>query len=448
MAKGDVVFAFGGTFLVGVLVASIGNLWWMLIAASAIFLFAIRKWNLKICASIILFLTLGFFYFFLFENFTEPNLVSGEKIEAMVLDEPSVYDKYQKLTLESQGKEFETITSPEKIFRYGDIVGVTPQKIENKVLIFPEIEFIKSEPGKIKGNLIKFRHFVIEKYNRHLSHKSASLMQGIMLGYKSNFSKEFKDNLSKSGTAHIVALSGYNIAILILAISYFFVPLVGRKTTFGIMTVLIVLFTLMVGGEASIVRAAIMGFLIILAKETGRLYSLRNAIIFAAFLMVLFDPRILAFDLGFQLSFLSLFGIVYVSPLIKLGVSKLKSIPLGVKDNISNTLAAQLMVSPLILNTFGQISLLGIVANVLILSFVPLAMLLGFILFVLSIFSAGLAEILSWFLEFLLQYMIGVINLFGNLNIGFSGELGPFYTIGYYLVIIWLMYNFRKHERA
>ena len=108
--------------------------------------------------------------------------------------------------------------------------------------------------------------------------------------------------MSQSGTTHLVALSGYNITVIAIAVSTLLSYFLRRRIVFWLSILTIIAFVLMTGAEASVVRAAIMGGIILLAKQIGRIHSMRNAIVFAALLMVLFNPKILRFDIGFQLS--------------------------------------------------------------------------------------------------------------------------------------------------
>ena len=108
-------------------------------------------------------------------------------------------------------------------------------------------------------------------------------MAGITLGERAEFSKEFKEAMSKSGTTHLVALSGYNITILVLAVAYVLNFFASRRLVFWLTLLIIIGFVAMTGAEASVVRAAIMGGIVLLAKRANRLYSFRNAIVIAAF---------------------------------------------------------------------------------------------------------------------------------------------------------------------
>ena len=251
--------------------------------------------------------------------------------------------------------------------------------------------------------------------------------------------------MSLSGTTHIVALSGYNISVIVLAAGTLFSFFFSRLISFYLSVGFIILFVLMTGVEASIIRAAIMGVIVLLAEETERIYSIRNAIIISAFLMVLFNPRVLAFDLGFQLSFAALLGIVYILPALK-NILKIKNKGfLSWKENALTTVSAQLAVAPLLLGNFGIFSLTSFLANILILSAVPLTMGLGFLMGGLGFISEFLAQAVGLAVNLLLTYELWLIDLFSRITLPIiTDSFGFLAAIIYYLILTCFIYKFNK----
>ena len=224
--------------------------------------------------------------------------------------------------------------------------------------------------------------------------------------------------MSASGTTHLVALSGQNITIIVIAISSFFGFFSRRKSVFWLTLLIITFFVLMTGAEASVVRAAIMGGIILLAKQISRIHSMRNVIAVAAFIMVLYNPQVLRFDFGFQLSFAALIGIVYFSPTIK-KIFKMKEGEgfLGWRENFLTTTSAQLAVLPLILINFSNFSPLSLLANILILEAIPLTMIFGFALGAIGFISLPMAIIFSWFVNLFLIYELAIIDIFSKISL-------------------------------
>ena len=266
--------------------------------------------------------------------------------------------------------------------------------------------------------------------------EKAALIAGMTIGAKEGFSKEFKDKMSISGTTHIVALSGYNISIISLNVLAILALFLTRSASFYITVAVISLFVLMTGAEASAVRAAIMGILALFAKERERQFSMKNAIIFAATGMVLVNPRVLVFDLGFQLSFAALLGIVYFLPVLQKIFRFEKSGFFSWRENALTTISAQLAVVPLLLGKFGTVSLTSIFANILILGAVPLTMGLGFIIALSGLASEFLAVAIALQAGLLLGYELLVIDVFSKFALPIASD---FFNLGtslaYYLIL-------------
>lgn len=460
MHPSDIVFYGASAFLVGVLTASAGwNFLLVFILAvalgAAVFILSPREvggFVLKKVRPLLLIVFLicffaGAFYYNLYLNLreTRENIHFGDEISfyGVVITEPKFSEKTQFFDVELQppfAGKVRIVTSQVPERRYGDLLAFRgsierpERRIDSPVSVFPKVEYKESGRGFwFKANLLNLKSSFINQFRRVLPADSAALLSGITFGYQSDFTRDFKDKMSASGTTHLVALSGYNIAILVLVIAALLNYFLSRRLTFYLTVVVILLFVVMVGAEPSVVRAAIMGFLILLAKEVGRVYSFRNAITLAAFVMVLFDPTILVWNLGFQLSFLSLLGIVYLLPAIKKFLKlKEEGSVLGWRENALTTLSAQLAVAPMLILNFNQFSPTSLLANVLILEFVPLTMALGFSLaFIGTVFSA-LGSVLAWFINLLLVYEIGVINLFATFQLPLGGWLNSLAVFALY----------------
>jgi competence protein ComEC len=315
------------------------------------------------------------------------------------------------------------------------------------VVSFPDIELMtKNQGSKIKYQLLKLKYFAESSFARSFSPEEAAFMSGLTLGETAEFSKEFKERMKTTGTTHLVALSGYNITIIAAAVMAMLGTLrIGRKWRFIGSTVAILAFVLMTGAEASVVRAAIMGFIGLLAGQVARAYSFRNAITVAAFAMVLTNPKVLVWDIGFELSFLALLGLVYVRPALMNffrvtgGAGFLEW-----RENLFTTLAAQIAVLPLLLSRFGTFSVLSILTNVLILAFVPLTMSVGFLVVGISLISQFMARLIGFVGSILMRYEMWVIDFFSRFDrasISFdhmSVWLSLIYYICLILFVVWV----------
>jgi len=300
---------------------------------------------------------------------------------------------------------------------------------------FPEVDRVKRNDGNpIVTRLFAIRRAAVETYKRALPADEAALLAGITLGERAEFDREFRENMANSGTTHLVALSGYNISVVAEAILLACGLLLRRTAAFYATLGAVVGFVVMAGAEASVVRAAIMGSIVLLATHIGRTHSMRNAIAISACAMVLYNPNVLRYDLGFQLSFAALIGIIYVKPYLDAYIKRKKSGVLNWRENLSGTLSAQLMVFPILMQSVGSFSLVSLASNIVILSFIPVTMGLGFLIAAIGFVAAPLATIPAWGVSVLLQYEIGVIELFGTYK-GFSMPMTGALLLFYYAVV-------------
>src|SRR3989344_5818933 len=263
---------------------------------------------------LILFIFIGAIYFYIFDYFQKhPLPIFDQKIK--------FHATVEKVDLKIDGQELIVKTDLPEIklkietfryptFSYGDYIEVegkinkSKSEFINGVIYKPSITLIENGRGFfIKEQLLKIRNGFENNLKKVLPYNQAVFLSGLTVGGRSEFSKELEEKFRQSGTLHLVALSGFNILIIITYVGAFFRLFFSRKKSLWLTSVFIILFVMMTGAEASIIRAAIMGFIVILAEQSGRLLNIRNTIMAAALVMVLFNPKFLVFDLGFQLSF-------------------------------------------------------------------------------------------------------------------------------------------------
>lgn len=474
----DIAFYFISFFILGVLISSSGFSLIISVFFSflsfAIFLlfFAYVQNNSRkyLFLSVLSFATiLGSIYFFIFNVYQQKDFkaIFDKKINfsGVVINYPERSNN-QKLIISLYKPYAGNILATLPLypnFNYGDLIefeGMINQPKNNdykNYLLkddifatsdFPKTKVIKVEQGSlILISLFKLKEGIISGFQKSLPHQKAAFLSGLTLGERAEFSKEFKEKMSKSGTTHLVALSGYNITIIVVAISALFGYFLTRKLTSILAVIAIIVFVLMTGAEASVVRAAIMGFIILLAKQIGRAHSVRNAIAIAAFIMILINPRVLRFDLGFQLSFLALIGIVYLSPqMAKLFKIKELDSFLNWKENILMSSSAQFMVLPFLILNFKGFSFISIISNILILEAVPITMFLGFLMAILGFISLPLEIIIGWCANLFLSYLMFIIDIFSE-SATYSLEIGILGVIIYYLIILGFIAYFSKFKK-
>lgn len=282
-------------------------------------------------------------------------------------------------------------------------------------LNYPEIE--KSESAKIRmfDLLGGLRGRLLGNLSLALPADNAALAAGLLLGDDSGFSREFKADLKRTGTLHVVALSGWNIAIIISVFGHLARLVFRRYFALIFSGAGIIFLILLAGPSASLIRAAIMGFVFIFASLIGREYSPRNAIFFAAAVMTAFDPSAPAYDLGFQLSFLAVLGMVYIAPVLSSRFEKMKFGRLLTVSGFSDSLAAQMAILPAALLGAVTLSPVGLLANAAILFLIPCAFFLSLVVAILGTGAAALSWISASGANAVLSYEINAIHLLGNL---------------------------------
>jgi len=363
-------FAFGGCYLLTILAIIILVVFW-------------KNQTAMMVAFFIFFLTLGIW---LTDNKLQKlnNLNLDQKEFSgivKVIKEPELVDRNQKVIVENNSKEKFLINAysyPK--YDYGDELKIKCilEIPENKTFDYQmylakdgifyicrseNIELISKDKGnKIYAYILKIKDKFLKNINQLLPAPESGLMIGLLLGGDNELSKEIQNNFSKTGMTHIVAVSGYNVTIIAEYLLLLGIAIgLWRKQALWFALVGIFLFVVMVGMLSSAVRAGIMGALLIWAMKNGRLANSTNAIIFAGTVMLLINPLLLRYDIGFQLSFLATLGIVYLSPFLENSLMK-KNRAFGLWEIILLSISAQIFVIPIIMFNFKSLSLISLLA--------------------------------------------------------------------------------------
>ncbi len=294
------------------------------------------------------------------------------------------------------------------------------------------------------GKLFEVKILFESAVNHSVPEPYAAYTNGILLGSRQDIPQSIKDSFSRTSTSHILAISGYNITIIAEALLAVLVLVMRRKRAFWVSVVAILLFTILTGASASVVRAAIMGLLLLFANGYGRLYDAKNGIALAAALMVVLNPFVLVFDIGFQLSFLAVLGLIYFYPILE---NKFKKLPetAGLKESLLMTVSAQALVFPLIIYYFNQFSLVSLPANILVLPLMPLTMLFGFLTGIGGIVFVPLGRAVGLFAWGLGAYQLEVIKWFGSLPFAAVSVVISWFTLlVIYSIIVYGIWKLNK----
>ncbi|MAE68547.1 MAG: ComEC/Rec2 family competence protein [Candidatus Peribacteraceae bacterium] len=337
-------------------------------------------------------------------------------------------------------------------YHFGDRITATgilekPEKIETfyydrylsrydiySVMYRSEIRTNAPEaPGPpLRRKLYSLKSRFEQQINRLYPEPHASFMAGLLTGSRRGIPDDLMEAFNNTGLTHIIAISGYNITIVIAIISslLFWLPL---KIRFFPAAVAIIVFTIFVGASAAVVRAAIMGILGLIALQSGRVSDVRLAILWTAFFMIAWNPKVLWYDAGFQLSFLAVIGLTELSTLLDRIFSRVPK-TLAIRESLQMTVAAQIAAVPLIIILFGRFSLIAPLANLLVTPIIPLAMLFGAMGTVVSFGIFPLGQLIAYLGWACLEWIIGVANIsskipFASIDIDIpSWILIPYYV--------------------
>ncbi|MEK7089901.1 MAG: ComEC/Rec2 family competence protein, partial [Patescibacteria group bacterium] len=298
------IFFYGGIFfLVGILVASLGALPLFVtastVAVSGLFILFYFSDNSKKnlwFAGLLVFIIAGSVYYRIDDaRFRVPRIPLREKIEflGIVMSDPVQKDDMQEMRVVFS-EPFHTnilIKTRHGQFAYGDAIkgsGVVEKQSNGGyaryldgqyirgTMSFPSVEKVGEHKGSvIKSALLDIKHKITNVFTRVLPPEEAIFLSGLTIGARGSFSPELKDAMQKSGTTHLVALSGQNISILVFVTMILLLSIMRHRTAFIIATLIIIGFVIMTGADASVIRAAIVGFIVLLANEIGRAHDIR-----------------------------------------------------------------------------------------------------------------------------------------------------------------------------
>ena len=411
-------------------------------------------------------------------------------IQGMVAEEPDVRDRYCMLTFSASeitaGDAKEEVSGIALIrvpryptYHYGDVLKVTgaletPPQFEDfnyesylarqgiySIIYYPGVEILERGQGFKPLQLIySLRERLSASLSRALPEPQASLAQAILLGLRGNIPDSVYEAFSRTGSAHLLAISGLHISIIIAMFLSLGILVFGRqRSTYIWLTLAITwLYALLAGMHPPIIRAAIMGSLFLIAEYLGRQRSAIIALAFAAAVMVGVQPDLL-WTISFQLSFLAMAGLILLYPyfqtLGRKGVASLfgarqRIVAVGnvVTDGFAATLAAIVAVGPLIAYNFGVVSLVALPATFFSLPALPFIIVTTALVAFLGLFTLLAAQILGWLAWLFLSYLILAVQGFDALphssfevSIVSAWHLRAYYAI---LAGVIALFNHRK----
>jgi len=487
MTKSKIFLYFCLSFIFGIFIASFIkiplNLLWFLLFFSAFLIFSLfyffPKKNFFLIGFLIIFLILGISRYQMVSSKSENNKLlelnnfKEVNFTGIIVNDVVFSNKAQKFEFkpENINGKILIITNRYPEYHYGNkvkIIGKIEAPDENiegfnykdylkkdgiySIMRFPEIKLLEKNCGnKIKQTLFSFKKKFKNISQQFFSPPHQGILEALIFGDEENISNEWKEKLNNVGVRHITAVSGMNITVIIFLV-FNFLLLIGfwRNTSYYLSIIIIILYILMIGMPVSGIRAAIMGILLITAQNLGRISSPLRSVVFAATFMLFLNPFLLKLDIGFQLSFLAILGLIYFQPIF---LNLFKKIPdfkfFPIKTTLSATLSSQIFTLPILIYNFGRISLLSPIVNILIVPILsPLTIL---------IFIFGFLGMISWILGYLfsfpvwlfLEYIVKIIDLFSKIPFtSFKIEnVSYIYLIIFYFVLILFIIMENRKEK-
>jgi competence protein ComEC len=417
-------------FLLGVGLAHRGWLadasWSLLAGGMALVL--LRRKNIWTLLAVVLFgLSLGWWRGSLYvQHLAAYQNYFGHKITIIATaGEDATYDSHKQLTFDTHNiviqETGQILIGKVGVSGFGTPAVFAGDRVQVSGKLYPGRGSYQAKISFAAIDIVQPGHQMVPELRRRfvagmqsaLPEPLASFGMGLLIGQRANLSDEVYQSLLMVGLVHIIAVSGYNLTIILRA-SKGLLSKYSRRLSLLLAFALIGVFLLFAGASASIVRAAIVSILSLLAAYYGRSVKPLVLIILAAAITAWANPYYVWTDVSWYLSFLAFFGVMIVAPMMLVRMPKQWQSSLVLTVALES-LCAELMTLPYILHIFGQMSFIGLVANVLVVALVPLAMLLCLVAGLAGMLVPAIAGWLAWPAVLLLTYMLDVATMLSHI---------------------------------
>jgi len=391
-------------------------------------------------------------------------------LTGIISNEPDFRDTSQKLKVKIGASLVLVTASRYPEFKYLDKIKITgkletPTETEDfsyknylmkdgiySVMGFPKIEKPENRDrvsviSRVYSGILDLKQKIRESVENNFLPPQSSILEGTLLGDNGALSNDLKNKLNITGLRHIIAVSGTHVVILSTIIMFILLAMgFWRGQAFYISLIFIFTYIILTGLPASGIRAGIMGGIYLLAQKLGRMSAGFRVITLACAIMLLANPLLLFYDVGFQLSFLAVLGMIFLEPIIKVLLKKImKEKVKNLTSIVSTTLSAQIFTLPIMVYNFGNISFVSLLTNILVLPIVDYLMIIGF----LSVFAGIFSNVLGWIISvpcwLLLTYFLKVIDIFSKpWAIKYVENVHWLWLLASYLIIFFATYFLNK----
>ncbi|MDQ5962311.1 MAG: Competence protein [Patescibacteria group bacterium] len=384
-------------------------------------------------------------------------------VQGEIIREPEMRDTYQRVIVAldtkhayvevyaplyprfSVGSTVEvtgTIKEPEVLFPHEgqksfDYVSYLRNKNIGSQMLYPKVVVVSETAYSFGAKLKHVKSVLTDNLNKHIRYPASTIASGILFG-ANDIPKDLHEIFRITGVSHIVVLSGFNIAIIVsfvlLVLRY--VPLIFR---ISIALLFVLMFVVMVGGEASVIRATLMAIISLLAVAIGRQYIAKQALLVSLFVITMYDPYALLHDVSLHLSFIATAGIIYLGEIFSRLLDKFR-LPNFFRDILSTTIAAYIATLPYQMYVFGQVSLYALFTNMIIVPLVPVAMFLSGVTILVSYLSTALplffGTVTSLFIDGMISFA-SFISVLPFSSVGF--QISFFGMVTLYVILVTLI---------
>ncbi len=405
---------------------------------------------------------------------------NGEHVtfKAFVCQEADLSNKTRRLVLCASGKVLVT-TDLYPNYDYGDYVLITGRLQEPEVfsdfnypmylakenifstMYYPKIELLEKDDlsgtQRINMMLIRFRQNSRGIINRNLQEPQAQLASAMLFGYRRGINRDDLDLFSQVGIRHLIAISGAHISI-ISAMLLYFLRLIGLSKRRAIIPIIafFIIFPLVTGLSSSTIRSSIMGLLGFIAFYFNRQANISRALIYTATIMLLINPMLLRYDIGFQLSFAAVLGIIYFEPILRRYTDYLvdccykegvyKKMVKMIVSLFNLTISAQVLSLPIMISNFNHYSLVSKIANIY-LSWLLMPILVSLIMaIILTSIIPGLGIIFFYPADIFLRFLYFTASQLSKFKYGYI-ELGNINIAIYFIYYLLIFVIFKKYNK-
>ena len=358
-----------------------------------------------------------------------------------------VYEEFPTECKHGDEISFNGLLNRPEVFvsKTGRVVKYQNHLFKNNIsgIIFSDEESVKCEDSSVFGVgpfFSRVREILLRKTEAILPEPESGLLAGLVLGVRSSLPKDLLDIFRITGLIHIIVLSGYNVTVVAESIRRIlsFLPRVWNLI-FALIS--IIAFVFLAGGGIVAVRAGAMAAILLLAKLLRRENDGIRILFILAFILVFINPKILIYDVSFHLSFLATLGLLFYSDYFSYWFGFITE-RFQLRGIISATVGTQIFLLPYLIFQIGEVSIIGVLANILVLPLIPFTMLFGVLVILLGFISVPIALFLNVLAYAPLKFMTEASTFLSKFPLSHIvlPEIPAFVALAFYIVLFIPLY--------